>query len=76
MSFLQEVDPKYVLISAGYKNQFGHPHPLSLQRYQQIGAQWWNTADRGALMLSEQASAWDIQSWRDDNGKYWNNKHK
>jgi len=76
LSFLKAVDPKYILISAGYKNQFGHPYSLSLQRYQQIGARWWNTADKGALMLSEQASGWDIQSWRDDNGKYWNNKHK
>ena len=76
ISFLKAVQPKYVLISAGYKSQFGHPHPISLQRYQQIGALWWNTADSGALMLSEKASDWDIQSWRDENGKYWNNKHK
>ena len=76
LSFLQAVQPRYVLISAGYKNQFGHPYPISLQRYQQMGAHWWNTADKGALMLSEQANGWDIQSWRDDNGKYWNNKHK
>ena len=76
LSFLQAVQPKYILISAGYKNQFGHPHPISLQRYQQIGALWWNTADKGALMLSEQENGWDIQSWRDENGKYWNNKYK
>ncbi len=76
LSFLKAVQPKYVLISAGYKSQFGHPHPISLQRYQQIGALWWNTADKGALMLSELENGWDIQSWRDENGKYWNNKHK
>jgi hypothetical protein len=76
LSFLKAVQPKYLLISAGYKSLFGHRHPISLQRYQEIGALWWNTADRGALMLSEKASDWDIQSWRDENGKYWNNKHK
>ncbi len=76
LSFLKAVQPKYVLISAGYKSQFGHPHPISLQRYQQIGALWWNTADKGALMLSELENGWDIQSWRDENGKYWNNQHK
>ena len=75
LSFLRAVQPKYVLISAGYKNQFGHPYPISLQHYQQIGALWWNTADKGALMLSEQENGWDIQSWRDEKGKYWNNKH-
>jgi competence protein ComEC len=76
LSFLEAVQPKYILISAGYKNQFGHPYPISLQRYQQIGAQWWNTADKGALMLNEQENDWNIKSWRDDNGKYWNYQHK
>ena len=76
LSFLQAVQPKYILISAGYKNQFGHPHPFSLQRYQQIGALWWSTADKGALILSEKENNWGIQSWRDENGKYWNNQHK
>jgi competence protein ComEC len=74
LSFLQAVQPKYILISAGYKNQFGHPHAISLQRYEQMDALWWNTADKGALMLSEKENNWNIQSWRDDNGKYWNNK--
>ncbi len=76
LSFLEAVNPKYVLISAGYKNQFGHPHPFSLQRYQQMGALCWNTAGRGALMLSEKANDWDVHSWRDENAKYWNNRHK
>jgi len=76
LSFLQAVQPKYILISVGYKNQFGHPHPISLQRYQQIGALWWSTADKGALILSEKENNWDIQSWRDEKGKYWNNQHK
>ncbi len=32
--FIKAVQPDYVLISAGYRNQFGHPHPIVLQRYE------------------------------------------
>jgi hypothetical protein len=45
-----------------------------LQRYQQINAQWKNTADSGAITLSVQDGSWAVQSLRDTDGKYWNNK--
>jgi competence protein ComEC len=72
--FLQAVHPEYVLIPAGYRNQFGHPHEEVLQRYQQINAQWRNTADSGAITLSVQDGLWVVQSLRDTDGKYWNIK--
>ena len=72
--FLQAVHPEYVLIPAGYRNQFGHPHEEVLQRYQQINAQWRNTADSGAITLSVQDGLWVVQSLRDTDGKYWNVK--
>ena len=74
LKFLQAVQPEYVLIPAGYLNPFGHPHREVLQRYQQINAQWRNTADSGAITLSEQDGSWVLQSLRDTDGKYWNVK--
>jgi competence protein ComEC len=74
LKFLQAVQPKYILIPAGYRSQFGHPHHEVLQRYQQINAQWKNTADSGAITLSVQDGSWAVQSLRDTDGKYWNNK--
>ena len=50
--FIKAVQPDYVLISAGCRNQFGHPHPAVLQRYEQVNAKWLNTADKGAITLS------------------------
>jgi competence protein ComEC len=38
--FIKAVQPDYVLISAGNRNQFGHPHPIVLQRYEQLNAKW------------------------------------
>ncbi|MEY3759979.1 MAG: hypothetical protein RIR39_1470, partial [Pseudomonadota bacterium] len=72
--FLQAVQPVYVLIPAGYRNQFGHPHQEVLDRYEQIKAQWLNTADSGAISLGVKDGLWQVQSLRDTESKYWNVK--
>jgi competence protein ComEC len=72
--FIKAVQPDYALISAGYRNQFGHPHPDVLQRYEQIKAKWLNTADKGAITLSTKDGSWLIQAMRETESKYWNNK--
>jgi competence protein ComEC len=72
--FIKAVQPGYALISAGYRNQFGHPHPDVLQRYEQIKAKWLNTADKGAITLSTKDGSWLIQAMRETESKYWNNK--
>jgi competence protein ComEC len=74
LSFLQAVQPYYVLISSGYRNQFGHPHQDVLDRYQQIKAKWFNSADSGALTISVIDGSWLVQSQRDTESKYWNYK--
>ena len=71
LKFLQAVQPEYILIPAGYRNQFGHPHQEVLQRYQRINAHWKNTADSGAITLSVKDGLWVVQSLRDTDGKYW-----
>ncbi|MCX7098182.1 MAG: DNA internalization-related competence protein ComEC/Rec2 [Methylococcales bacterium] len=74
LAFLQAVQPDYVLIPAGYHNQFGHPHRDVLQRYQQLNAHWLNSADSGAITASSKQGNWLVQSLRDTDSKYWNNK--
>ena len=74
LDFIKAVQPDYVIISAGYRNQFGHPHPDVLKRYEQINAKWLNTADKGAISLSTKDGSWLIQAMRDTKSKYWNNK--
>lgn len=72
--FLQAVQPVYVLIPVGYRNQFGHPHQEVLDRYEKIKAQWLNTADSGAISLGVKDGLWQVQSRRDTESKYWNIK--
>ncbi|MCK9635430.1 MAG: DNA internalization-related competence protein ComEC/Rec2 [Methylobacter tundripaludum] len=72
--FLQAVNPGYILIPAGYKNQFGHPHKDVLARYRQFDAKWLNSADNGAITVSVQDNALVVQGIRQTESKYWNVK--
>ena len=70
-SFLTAVNPDIILIPAGYRNQFGHPHKDVIDRYQGMGIEWLNNADAGAIKvtLGKQLKA---EAWRSVDGKYWN----
>lgn len=70
-SFLKAVSPDIILIPAGYRNQFGHPHQDVIDRYQGMGIKWLNNADTGAITvtLGKQLKA---EAWRSVDGKYWN----
>ena len=72
--FLHVIEPEYVLIPAGYRNQFGHPHQDVLLRYQQIKAKWLTSADSGAITISVKNGSWVVQPMRDTDSKYWNFK--
>jgi len=72
--FLQAVQPDYVLIPAGYRNQFGHPHKDVLARYWQVNATWLNSADNGAISVNVENNAWLVQGIRQTESKYWNAK--
>ena len=72
--FLQAVQPEYVLIPAGHRNQFGHPHQEVLRRYEQIQANWLTSADNGAITINVRDGSWVVQSMRDTESKYWNVK--
>ncbi|MFZ2404096.1 MAG: DNA internalization-related competence protein ComEC/Rec2, partial [Methylobacter sp.] len=70
--FLQAIQPEYVLIPAGYKNQFGHPHKDVLVRYRQVDAQWLNSAHSGAITVNVENNTWVVQGMRQTESKYWN----
>lgn len=56
---LDVTGPKVAVISAGRKNIFGHPAPLTLKRYRQAGIPALSTAAWGSLRIET-----DGQSWR------------
>ncbi len=49
--FLQTVDPKYAVISAGEKNRYGHPHRETLERLKKAGVKVITTKENGAVEM-------------------------
>jgi competence protein ComEC len=74
MDFLQAVQPDILLISAGYRNQFGHPHAEVLARYQATHTRWFSSADDGAITVSLNNGTWQTQTTRQTDTHYWNFK--
>jgi competence protein ComEC len=70
-SFLKTVQPKFILIPAGYRNQFGHPHRSVLARYEKIGIKWLNTADSGAILAGLSKQGITVKAYRNMDRKYW-----
>lgn len=48
-AFLRGVGPERAIVSAGYRNRFGHPSPVVLQRLLRLGIPVDSTVDRGTL---------------------------
>lgn len=74
VAFLQAVQPHYVLIPAGYRSQFGHPHRTVLARYRDINASWLSSANSGAISVNVENNAWIIKGIRESESRYWNIK--
>ncbi|HEY7771628.1 MAG TPA: DNA internalization-related competence protein ComEC/Rec2 [Marinagarivorans sp.] len=50
-AFLALLKPAHVIVSAGYKSRYGHPHADVMARYQAIDAQVWQTGLHGAITV-------------------------
>lgn len=69
-AFLQAVQPEVVLVSAGFKNRFGHPSPVTLERLDKLDAEIWNTAEQGTIefVLGDETP---VTSSRQRSSRYW-----
>jgi len=62
VSFLDTVDPEWVIISSGWKNRFGFPHQQVLRRYRERGYKVFRTDRQGAITLSTDGQSLTIKS--------------
>ena len=62
--FLKAVKPETAVISAGWKNRFGFPHPDVLHRLQQMGTTIWCTAQDGAVSIETDGQTYHVQTGR------------
>lgn len=71
--FIAAARPSLALVSAGWRNRFGHPHPIVVARYAAAGVLLLNTADTGAVRVDFPADAepYVAARWRQVRRRYW-----
>jgi competence protein ComEC len=70
LPFLQALEPRIVLVQAGYRNRFGHPAPEVVARYAQQGSQLVESTRCGAATWRSQAPA-QVHCERAERQRYW-----
>lgn len=72
-AFIAAIQPELAVVSAGWRNRFGHPRPEVLQRYAQAGVPVLNTALAGAVQIDfpANAPAFVTARWRLRERRYW-----
>jgi competence protein ComEC len=61
-AFLQAVQPREAVVSAGCRNRFGHPHPLTLAALAAAGARVWRTDHDGAVTVTTDGDALEVRA--------------
>jgi len=71
--FITAVQPELAVVSAGWRNRFGHPRPEVMQRYAAAGVPVFNTAVDGAVQIDFPAAApsYIAARWRLLERRYW-----
>lgn len=72
--FLQQVNPRLVIFTAGYMDRFGHPAEEVTRRYQALGINLFRSDTHGALLLRFSGHAVTTEAWRESHHRYWYNK--
>ncbi|OOG49177.1 DNA internalization-related competence protein ComEC/Rec2 [Rhodanobacter sp. C01] len=72
-AFITMLQPTMALVSAGWRNRFGHPKPEVLARYAEAGVPLFNTAIEGAIPLDFPADSPVRREpgWRGRQPRYW-----
>jgi competence protein ComEC len=71
--FIAALRPALAVVSAGWRNRFGHPRPEVLARYAAAHVPVFNTATQGAIPLDfpAAAAARRERGWRQRQPRYW-----
>jgi competence protein ComEC len=69
--FLRAVQPRFVMVSAGYRNRFGHPKNEILERYAASGATVLRSDRDGAVTFRFENGDVSAEAYRDTHRRYW-----
>ena len=72
-TFINAVQPKLALVTAGYRNQFHHPSKKVLERYEAAEVKVMDTVEQGAISLffPVDDSELEVSAYRQMNKRYW-----
>ena len=72
-AFIRAVKPRWVVFSAARHSQYGHPHPLVVERYRELGAEPVYTASAGAIrfVLDDAGKTRQVWAWREHARRFW-----
>lgn len=73
-AFVAAVGARHALVSAGYRNRFGHPRGEVVARYGDNGAQLWRTDRDGALRVALRPDGVALAAWRQERRRYWHGR--
>lgn len=69
--FLDLVQPQWGVVSAGYLNPYGHPHPKVTERYEDRDINLLNTAYDGAVIINSDPKGIRASGWRKLKPRLW-----
>ncbi|RLV59741.1 DNA internalization-related competence protein ComEC/Rec2 [Parashewanella curva] len=72
--FINSVNPKLAIFTAGYQNRYGFPKPDVVSRYTNIGAEKLQTGIEGQISVVFSASAIKTRTYRRTIAPYWYNQ--
>ena len=72
--FLRAVHPQIVMVSAGYRNRFGHPKDEIMGRYAVLGAAVYRSDRDGAVTFRFDQGGVHAQAYRQAKPRYWHGR--
>jgi competence protein ComEC len=75
-AFIEAVQPRVVIHSAGWHHRFRHPAPEIVARYEATGAVQYQTAESGALRVSLRGGTIEVQEWRRVSARVWSSTQR
>lgn len=69
--FVAAVAPRLAIVSAGWRNRFGHPKAEVVARYHAAGARVLRTDESGAITVHLGPGGPRVSRWREEYRRYW-----
>ena len=74
VEFLRAVHPQIVMVSAGYRNRFGHPKDEIMDRYAALGASVYRSDRDGAVTFRFDQGGVHARAYRQAQPRYWHGR--